>query len=93
MREDSTACILRRLSSRKIYNHIDPTFLLNKSDWEKIAVKPEAVPNNLEYLLIYSLNGGEFVSKTIKYLKKKLNINLVSINVKAYNKYNADFCL
>ena len=54
-REDDGALFMREVTSQKVPQVIDPTLLLSKEEWDKIAV----VPDFSGYLLSYNLNGGQ----------------------------------
>lgn len=45
--------------------HCDPTLLLNQSEWEKLAEKPQMDG----YILLYTLGRGEYVEETVQQAK------------------------
>lgn len=53
VREPKSADLLSRLLTKEVISLLDPTLLIDKSDWHKLSVKPK-IEN---YLLIYSLSG------------------------------------
>lgn len=61
---------------------IDPTFLLNKSDWEIVAGKRRVEG---EYILLYIMQQDMEVYEYAKQLKEKLGIKMVEISRYGYN--------
>ena len=51
IREESGCDIVRNLLGRESLCNIDPTFLLNRNEWEKIVVSKERKP----YILVFSV--------------------------------------
>ena len=65
VREESTAVELSNYTNQKIFNVLDPVFLLNKQQWEMMS-KPINIKE--PYMLVYSLGAG-------KYFRKAVDIN------------------
>ena len=61
VREESGARIVRELTGKEATVTIDPTLMLDKDEWMKIAAKPERVDCDSKYILTYFL--GETTDK------------------------------
>ncbi len=66
VREEAGKKIIYDLLGRESYLHIDPTFLLGKDEWSKVAVKPKETKYILVYLLQPSKTIFDFVDKLSK---------------------------
>lgn len=79
VREDAGAEIINDLVGIDVPVHVDPTLLLSKEQWSKLAVRAKNKPQN-KYLLTYFLGGIPN-----KYIKQILNLakmnNLAIINL------------
>ena len=78
MREDSGERIVRNLCSTPVETHVDPTLLLKRQEWERLAIKPKF---NLKkpYILVYML--GEISAEyqtAIKKLAKQNNAEIIN---------------
>lgn len=56
---------------------LDPVFLLPKSKWEKIMIKPRI---QSPYILVYQVQSNRRIKEVTKFLKKALGYPIVSIN-------------
>ena len=66
MREESGRRIVKELTGRDAEVLIDPTMMLDKSDWLKIAHKPKKIDTDRPYILTYFLGGrSERVNRTL----------------------------
>lgn len=54
VREDTGKVAIEELTGRDVEVHVDPTLLLNKTEWEKVEEKPEWY-NNEKYIVAYFL--------------------------------------
>lgn len=74
VREYQGAKIIQNLTGRTVEVVLDPTFLLNKHEWEKVEKKPCRYPSK-KYVLIYALGekNQRFVDR-IEQLKKDYEI-------------------
>lgn len=75
-REQTNCNFLGKLLNRNIPCVLDPTLLLNKSDWEKFFVKVDVPPN---YILCYILGEKECISDYAKKLSQKLRMPIYFI--------------
>ena len=72
VREQQAKRILDNILNNNIYQVADPTFLLDKSYWESLAVKPAISDYILLFPLEYQANLVEYASKISKECGKKL---------------------
>jgi hypothetical protein len=76
-REDLGAKLLSNLTGKAIQNVLDPVFLLNQKEWEKIS-SPRLVKEN--YIFIYDLNGKENLIEIAKRIKGDKKIKIVVLS-------------
>lgn len=77
VREKSAVKLLSELTEKKVEHVLDPTLLLDKSDWESIASKK--MPD-MPYVFCYFLTNDAAMRQTAKdYAKKK---GLILVNIK-----------
>ena len=72
VRETEGAEIIERLIGRKVPVLVDPTLMLNASEWKKISKKPKYMNNSNDYILGYFL--GTVPGEKIKLIKEKCNL-------------------
>lgn len=71
VREEAGATLIKLMVGRMAETIIDPTLMLNKEEWDKIAQKPKKVNCDKKYVITYFLGGkNERVSNQIEELKK-----------------------
>lgn len=87
LREQSGAQYLNSFYDRKIDVHIDPTLLLNQSDWNLLAEEPNI---NTSYILCYPLLGHKKLQKIIDELKKETNLPVFCIQTEQIKRIKAD---
>lgn len=89
VREQRGAELLESISDKKVTVVCDPVILLDKSEWEKLAVVPKV---KKPYILVYFLENNHGHRDQIEYLRKTLNYDVVVLNeyirdfVKPYRK-------
>lgn len=66
VRENAAKTIVKDLLNRDAQVNIDPTFLLEKKEWEKIAVKPK----ENKYILVYLLQPSETIFEHVRKLSE-----------------------
>lgn len=71
-REDSLRDELSQLTDKSIETVIDPTLLLDREDYESIAIKPQEENYVLYYQMMYNQNSKRFVSNIAKQLGCKV---------------------
>jgi len=76
VREEAGAKIVKELTGREAVTVLDPTLLLDISQYKKIQKKPASVPNG-KYVLVYLLGGrteifSEYVQSSMEYKEAEL---------------------
>ncbi|MBR4920424.1 MAG: polysaccharide pyruvyl transferase family protein [Prevotella sp.] len=77
VRELQGAELIMKYWKRKTEVVLDPTFLLQKEEWEKEVAKFPDVEGN--YLLIYTLSGSPHIRKMAIGIARQLNLTVVNI--------------
>lgn len=83
VREKGTAEKVRHLIGEEPRVNVDPTFLLDKKDWQKI--QSDANYNDGKYILLYCLEPSKEQLNMAKVISKKLNLPIL---VTRYNNKN-----
>lgn len=83
VREERGAELLQKLTEKKVYTVCDPVLLLEKKEWEKIAIKPSY---KKPYILVYFLENNHGSRSLTEYLRKTLGYEVV-----IFNEYIRDF--
>lgn len=80
LREDAGKSIVEKLTSREdIEVLVDPTMLLNASEWDKVSKKPEMLITN-KYILNYFLGDLSYSrKKEIERIAKENNCQIINI--------------
>lgn len=65
---------IEELIEKEVERVIDPTFLLDKKEWDKIA---SARLYQEDYIFYYSINYDEDITKMVKKISKKLNMKVI----------------
>lgn len=87
VREKAGASIIYKLLGKEVPVLIDPTLMLRREDWLKIAEKPKEVPNK-KYLLTYFLGEKDAnTKKFINTLAKEKCLEIVNLWDVKYKKY------
>ena len=81
VREKSGQKIVRDLCGISAEQLIDPTFLLEKSDWEKVAVKPDIKG---PYILLYIMQSDQHMYEYARKIKERLELPVVEISRYGY---------
>ncbi|WP_226643042.1 polysaccharide pyruvyl transferase family protein [Mesobacillus subterraneus] len=77
IREKQGAKIIEEVTQRESEVVLDPTFLISKNDWNKIAY------DNLiedKYILVYAFGGSKHIMSLAEKLSKKTGFKIVAIN-------------
>lgn len=82
VREKSGQALIKELTGRYALRLIDPTFLLNKKEWEQIGVNPLNIQK--PYILLYIMQRDMDVYKYAKKIKTQLKMPLVEISRYGY---------
>ena len=76
VRESDMIPIISKYVEKKIFQHIDPTFLLDAEDWRKYE-KPYSIKK--PYILVYPLYWEKKLNKQLKKLFKETGMPIISI--------------
>lgn len=76
VREKSGVEILKGLDITNAVNVVDPVFLLNKEDWNKICTKEI----NEKYILIYDFDNSQLIEKIATEISKEKGYKIYTIN-------------
>ena len=77
VREESGVKIVKDLGIEKAVNVLDPVFLLEKENWDKIANKDF----NEKYILIYDFDKSTIIEEVAREISKKKGYKIYTINV------------
>lgn len=86
VREEYARDYLKKFVDRDIEVHMDPTFIISPSIWDKMAVKP-SYPQ--KYALAFPLVGNNDMQNVI-YELQKLGYKVVCIQTNSIRRYKAD---
>lgn len=79
VRENNALEIVSKLSRKKAVQVLDPTLLLNRSEWVKDVAKPNYLSNLNKVVVIYTLSGSKYIYELAKEIAKKLDADVVNI--------------
>lgn len=87
VRENTGKKIIDEISDIECRVVLDPTLLLDKTDWNKIAKNPIS---DKKYILCYIFSDFEYVEEFIKKASEELNLKIIVIPLHA-RKYNFEY--
>lgn len=90
VRESSGQMMIRQLTGSRAEQLIDPIFLLEKWEWEKLGNNPR---NGEDYILLYIMQRDMKVYEYARKIKEKLKVKLIEISRYGYNPGFVDECL
>lgn len=82
IRERSGKKLIKKLTGRDAKQLIDPTFLIDVSDWEKVSSNTK---KKAPYMLLYIMQSDPNMYEYAKSLKKRLGLRIVEISRYGYN--------
>lgn len=88
VREDSGADIVKELTGKDVPVLIDPTMMLTKEEWLKVAKKPKFYKKGEKFILTYFL--GDVLQEYRKYIEnfaKENNCEIINLELHNTNKY------
>lgn len=87
VRENSMIPLLKCLTNKKIHHVLDPTFIVDKSCFERIKKTPKI---NKKYVLTYTVLGHPMVLSLANKIAKELNCSIINLasNISAIRKFN-----
>lgn len=78
VREDNAVNLVRSLSGKEATLVLDPTLLLDKEQWMKVAKPVEGLPDN-PFVLIYELSDIPYIKQVAMYISEKTGLPIVRI--------------
>lgn len=82
VREQSGVTLVKELSNKKAHLVLDPTLLLNKTDWSKVMKQYPNMPS--KYILIYQLSDSKAIVELALKISKQYNLKVYRICKRAY---------
>lgn len=77
VREKNAVDMVRELSGKEATWVLDPTLLLNKEDWMKVAKQSYGEKRN--YILLYELTPCPYILELAKYFREKKGMEIIRI--------------
>lgn len=84
MREKSGVEILENLGIKNSINVLDPTLLLNKEEWSKLASDKYKGKN---YIFVYNLNRNKKIDKYVEKLSKEKHLKIYYVSYALHEFY------
>ncbi|GGF31830.1 polysaccharide pyruvyl transferase family protein [Echinicola rosea] len=76
VREEAGTQLIREMAKKEVDWVLDPTFLLDRTDWSQIAVSPEI---GKQYVLIYALTDAEYITSLAYKIAKERRLAIVRL--------------
>ena len=80
VREDTMADIISTYTSKKVLQHIDPVFLVDRSKWETMAKEYKKLKYE-QYILLYLISWDKSKTEALIRLKKESGLPLVLVTL------------
>ena len=77
IREKKGKDLLKSITGKDIDIVLDPTLLLEPSNYEEICIKPKNIPE--KYILVYRFGGIPFNLEKIKEVQRALNLSIIEL--------------
>ena len=84
-REQTGSDFLSGITNSKISTVLDPVFLLNKDQWNKLSIAPRT---KSKYIFVYDLNGGKNLITIAKKIAIKTGCKIICQTQNPYRFYN-----
>lgn len=81
VRENKTKEICEKYTTKCVNVVLDPVFLLNKEEWDKLAIAHNV---NKKYILIYNINNHEEIRQKAFELSNKYGYEIIELIVNRY---------
>lgn len=91
VREQSLADFISNESSMRPLVTLDPTLLLESSDYDKIAIQPQNIKS--DYLLIYQLARNPKTTEVAKKVARDRNLKIIEVCGTFYNKPHTKYMI
>lgn len=75
VREDTGEKIVKNLTNKKATVDLDPTFLIDKEEWKKIAIKPKET----NYIILFAMQKNDSIMKIATKLAEKTGCEIIFI--------------
>lgn len=87
VRENNAKELIKGITDKDLFVTLDPTLLLNKSEWDKVQISPYI---NKPYIFVYLLGENDANKKYIKKIATDLNMKVIYIPYTKlrYNKHD-----
>lgn len=76
VREKTLSDLLQPLTNKKITTVLDPTLIVDKKAWDRLAILPK---NKHKYILVYQVRTHKCVLKIAKKIADKFNAKIIEI--------------
>lgn len=88
VREEQGKRIISELTDKKIFQNVDPVFLLDKEEWRRVE-KPVNLDKD-RYLLCYMIYKPEWFNQWIKKYARKNQLKIVNVGLNGFTKQHTD---
>ena len=88
VREQSGVDLIKKYTGLNASLVMDPTFLLNQKDWEKLAGDSPLI--NDDYIVAYGFANRRETNQLIDVVKRKYNMPVVGLSVSIHHPFNYD---
>ncbi len=93
IREEASKKLLQQYTDKDIEVNIDPTYLLDKKEWEKLQNIDYIQCMKKPYILVYALYNPKWLGKTLKKIHKQTGYEIVLISNKGYRPMYKNVCI
>ena len=80
VREDTVVDVIKTITHKPVYQHVDPVFLKTQSEWIELE-KPYEKLRYEQYILAYIIEWNAAYNKQLSEIKNKTGLPVVSINI------------
>jgi len=84
VREADSKVYIQELLGRTVTHVLDPTLLLDKMEWLRVAGTDQVVGPNEKYILLYTIPKSPLINKIVEVVSKRLKIKVVAIDQGLY---------
>lgn len=95
VRENESLAVVEKLTGKKATVVVDPTLLLDQSDWEKIEKKPGGFEESTPYIFCYFLGASEEYIEYVDCMKQLTGLPIVLVTcteLKVFRNYGDIMC-
>ncbi len=84
IRESASEGLIKEYYDKPVAVHVDPSFLVEKSHWEKLCSQSMRKRLKKPYILVYTLYRPVWLNEYLKRLKKELGYEIVTLQFDTY---------